>query len=89
MHHLLIDCSFWSNSLVRRGHLKPNGRPIRRSASENGNVNANVSESESESVSVSATASVKEIVIANGIGITENGNVTRIHPALARISGTV
>ena len=85
MHHLLIDCSFWSNSLVRRGHLKPNGRPIRRSASENGNVNANVS----ESVSVSATASVKEIVIANGIGITENGNVTRIHPALARISGTV
>ena len=85
MHHLLIDCSFWSNSLVRRGHLKPNGRPIRRSASENGNVNANVSESES----VSATASVKEIVIANGIGITENGNVTRIHPALARISGTV
>ena len=84
---MLIDCSFWSNSLVRRGHLKPNGRPIRRSASENGNVNANVSES--ESVSVSATASVKEIVIANGIGITENGNVTRIHPALARISGTV
>ena len=80
-------CYFDSNSLVRRGHLKPNGRPIRRSASENGNENVNAIVSESESVS--ATVSVKEIVIANGIGITENGNVTRIHLALARISGTV